>query len=129
MQEATASYAQSQTGPWILEVLRSYRRQGAASAFTAAVEILKGCHSFTMAWTAPAGFATESVRSMGSVDLGNRSWSASLSISGTIAVIERLVLVQVGSSLMLLEAATAAGPLRTAQVSTIAAHAAAKLAR
>jgi hypothetical protein len=125
--EATAAFAASQTGPWVQEVLRSYPRQGAAQAFTRTKAILAGCRTFSLAWSAPAQTATESVTAAPSPGLGSQSWSASIAVNSQVPVTERLILVQAGSSLLALQMASGLGLPTVAQVSTIAAAAVARL--
>lgn len=125
--QASMAFAASQTGPWIQEVLRSYPGQGAAQAFTATTAVLATCGSFTVSWTAPAETATESVHPLGPVNAGDRSWAASLTVNTQVPVTETLVLVQAGSSLLILQPTSAAGLPTTAQISTIIARAVSKL--
>ena len=115
--QASTAFAASQSGPWIQEVLRSYPQRGAARAFTATTAILAKCRNFTVAWTAPAETAAESIQPLGPVHAGDRSWSASLTVKTNVPLTETLVLVQVGSSQVILQVASAAGLPTLAQVS------------
>jgi hypothetical protein len=127
--EASASFAQSSAGPWILETLRSYPGQGAAQTFSSATATLAGCRTFTLSWTSPPEIATETLQPRGSAHLGNQSWSAALLVTTSIPVAESMVVVRDGGSTMLLEVASPVTvPLPTfAQVVAIAARATAKL--
>jgi hypothetical protein len=126
--EANVAFAASQTGPWVEEVLRSYPGQGASQAFTSTKVTLAGCHTFSLAWSAPAEAATESVTPAPSPSLGDQSWSASITVHGSVPVTERLVLVQAGSSLLALQVASAIGLPSDAQINAIAARAMTRLA-
>jgi hypothetical protein len=127
--EAQAAFAESVAGPWILQTLRSYPGQGAAQAFSAATATLARCPVFYLSWNNPPEAATEIIQPRGPVRLGNQSWSAAIAVLSTISQAATLILVRVGSSTVLIEAAAPDGvPLPTfAQVTAIAARAASKL--
>jgi hypothetical protein len=127
--EAQAAFAQSASGPWILQTLRSYPGNASANAVSAATATLSGCRSFALYWNGPPEVATETIQPMGSVHLGNQSWAAEIAVNSVISDSETLILVRVGNSTMLLEVATAAGvPMPTfAQAKTIAARAVSNL--
>jgi len=125
--QATAVFTAGPDGPWVEEVARSYPGQGAAQAFAAAVKTLAGCGTFTLGRTAAAG--TESVRPLGSVNLGRQSWSAAIATQTSIPVTETLILAQEGSSLVALQVASAAGLPPAGQIRSIAAQAIALLIR
>ena len=127
--ESQTAFAAGQDGPWILEVLRSYPRQVAAQALSTVTTDLSRCASFTLTWTSPpAETAAESVQPHGPVNLGDPSWSATLTVASSTPVSETLILVRVKTSLLELEVASAVGLPPTAQVISIAARATAKLA-
>ncbi len=127
--EAQAAFAQSLSGPWILQTLRSYPGQGAARAFNSATAALAGCPVFYVSWNSPPESATEIIQPRGAVHLGNQSWSAAIAVLSSISQAETLILVRVGSSTMLLEIAAPDGvPMPTfAQATAIAARATSKL--
>lgn len=127
--EASAAFAASQTGPWVLEVLRSYPGQGAAQAFGTAKTVLSGCHTFSIAWSSPQETATESVTPAAAPALGNQAWAATVDVQGSLPVAEELILVQAGSSLLALQVASAIGLPPASQVTGMATAAAAKLTR
>ena len=91
------------------KLLRSYPQQGASQAVTSTTAALAQCGSFTVSWTAPAETAAESVEPLGPVGTGNQSWSASVTVKTSIPMTERLILIQAGSSLLVLQVASAAG--------------------
>jgi hypothetical protein len=62
------------------------------------------------------------------VNLGDLSWSATLTVASSTPVSETLILVRVKTSLLELEVASAVGLPPTAQVISMAAGATAKLA-
>jgi hypothetical protein len=125
--QATAAFTAGPDGPWVEEVARSYPGQDAAKAFAAAVKTLAGCGTFTLGRTAVAG--TESVRPLGSVNLGRQSWSAAIATQTSIPVSETLILAQEGSSLVALQVASAASLPPAGQIRSIAAQAIALLIR
>ena len=125
--QATASFALSTAGPWIFETLRSYPGQRATQTFNSATATLAGCPSFLLRWSNPPAKATETVKPLGSVRLGNQSWSAAIGVITTIPVTETMILVRTGDSTMLLEVASSVGLPTFAQVVAIAARATSKL--
>ena len=127
MAQVGTAFADGLNGPQVVEILRSYPGHDAVQAFTALTNTLAGCGTFTLGWTTPAATGVESVRPLGSVNLGSQSWSAAITVKTTLTVTGRLVLVRVGSSLVALQMVAVGGLPPAVQPRAVAALAAAKL--
>jgi hypothetical protein len=125
--EASAAFAASQTGPWVLEVVRSYPGDGATAAFIAAKTVLSGCQAFSVAWTSPPQTATESVIPTAAPALGDQAWAALVNVTGSTPTTEDLILARAGSSLLALQVSSAVGLPPASQVTAMATTAVAKL--
>jgi hypothetical protein len=124
---------QSQTGPWILETLRSYPGQGAIGAFNADTATLAGCQTFTLNWPTPVQPSVEYVTTHGPVGAGNQSWTATITVVPQepgygIPEYDVQYFIRVGDSTLNLEITWAYGPLTVAQYKPLAVAAAERLA-
>jgi hypothetical protein len=99
--QARAFFALSQSGPWLLEVLRSYPANNAAATFNSVTSLLSHCGTFTIHW--PDGTsATETVAPSGSVGVGDQSWSAHTTVQETaFTTAENMVVARVGGTLVI----------------------------
>jgi Zn-dependent protease with chaperone function len=122
------AYAQSQTGPWLQEILRSYP-EDAVHAMENIGATLAGCRSFSVSWTTPpAASATETVRVLGPIGLGDQSWSATITVRGTeVTTGENLDIVRVGTSLIVLSHAGSPSAPPVTETKMIASVATARL--
>ena len=132
--QAETAFAQSQSGmgqagPWLLEIIRSYPGSGAVEAMESIRSTLASCGTFTITWTTPPpASATESVRMLGTLGLGDQSWSAEIFIRDTpFPTSENLDLIRVGTRLIVIShvGSPAAPPIT--ETRSIAATATARL--
>ncbi|MFB7336861.1 hypothetical protein FNH09_19125 [Streptomyces adustus] len=125
--EARVTFAQSQSGPFLQEVLRRSPGSGAREELAHAANVLSGCDTFSIGWS-DGMKGTEHVSALGSAGIGDVSWHATVTVtSETLTVQENLVLVVVDRTLVILsEAGSPAAPARSRTLS-LARTAAARL--
>ncbi|WP_143098828.1 hypothetical protein [Streptomyces sp. yr375] len=116
--EGRVTFAQSQSGPFLQEVMRWLPGTGARQDLDQAAAVLSGCGEFTIGWS-DGMTGTERVVAHGSAGVGDASWHATVTtVTGTFTVQETLVLVVVGKTLIVLsEAGSPAAPARSRTVS------------
>ena len=101
-QQARAYFAQSMSGPWLLEVLRSYA-SGAGAAFAQAADALTACRSFSETYPDGSGAAVE-LTARGAVGLGQASISADERVDyGLYTVQDTIVLAFSGRTLIVID--------------------------
>ncbi|MGX1544396.1 hypothetical protein [Streptomyces adustus] len=125
--EARVTFAQSQSGPFLQEVLRRSPGRGARDELEHAANALSGCATFSIGWS-DGMTGTEHVSVHGPAGIGDVSWHATITATtDTFTVQENLVLVVVGTTLVILsEAASPTAPARSRTL-TLARTAAARL--
>ncbi|MFD7873325.1 hypothetical protein ACFV5G_04225 [Streptomyces sp. NPDC059766] len=125
--EARVTFAQSQSGPFLQEVLRRSPGRGARDELEHAANALSGCATFSIGWS-DGMTGTEHVSVLGPAGIGDVSWHATITVTtDTFTVQENLVLVVVGTTLVILsEAASPTAPARSRTLS-LARTAAARL--
>ncbi|MFE2583117.1 hypothetical protein [Streptomyces sp. NPDC059378] len=125
--EARVTFAQSQSGPFLQEVLRRSPGRGARDELGHAANALSGCATFSIGWS-DGMTGTEHVSVLGPAGIGDVSWHATITVTtDTFTVQENLVLVVVGTTLVILsEAASPTAPARSRTLS-LARTAAARL--
>ncbi|MCX5372156.1 hypothetical protein OG613_36500 [Streptomyces sp. NBC_00015] len=116
--EARATFAQSQSGPFLQEVVRALPGSGARQDLQQAAAVLSGCGEFAIGWS-DGMTGTERVVAHGSAGIGDASWHATVTAtSETFTVQETLVLVVVGKTLVVLsEAGSPTAPARSRTLS------------
>lgn len=116
--EARATFAQSQSGPFLQEVMRGLPGTGARQDLRQAAAVLSGCGEFAIGWS-DGMTGTERVVAHGSAGIGDASWHATVTAtSETFTVQETLVLVVVGKTLVVLsEAGSPTAPARSRTLS------------
>ncbi|WP_329222550.1 hypothetical protein OG352_35485 [Streptomyces sp. NBC_01485] len=116
--EARVTFAQSQSGPFLQEVMRWLPGTGARQDLEQAAAVLPGCGEFTIGWN-DGMTGTERVVAHGSAGIGDASWHATVTTTNeTFTVQETLVLVVVGKTLVVLsEAGSPTAPSRSRTVS------------
>ncbi|MEV1061870.1 hypothetical protein [Streptomyces sp. NPDC050263] len=127
--EARVTFAQSQSGPFLQEVVRWLPGAGARQDLRQAAAVLSGCAEFAIGWS-DGMTGTERVVAHGSAGIGDASWHATVTATtGTFTVQETLVLAVVGKTLVVLsEAGSPTGPSRSRTV-TLARTATARVHR
>ncbi|MFF0451452.1 hypothetical protein ACFYT4_34705 [Streptomyces sp. NPDC004609] len=100
--ESRVAFAQSQSGPFLQQILRWLPGDGARRELNNAVNTLSGCGTYTIGW--PNGTeARQTVVPLGPAGVGSASWHATVTVDyGPVVVSETLVLVVVGRTLMIL---------------------------
>ncbi|OQR62542.1 hypothetical protein B6E66_18065 [Streptomyces maremycinicus] len=116
--EARATFAQSQSGPFLQEVVRALPGSGARQDLQQAAAVLSGCAEFAIGWS-DGMTGTERVVAHGAAGIGDASWHATVTAtSETFTVQETLVLVVVGKTLVVLsEAGSPTAPSRSRTLS------------
>ncbi|KQX78558.1 hypothetical protein [Streptomyces sp. Root1310] len=116
--EARATFAQSQSGPFLQEVMRGLPGSGARQDLRQAAAVLSGCAEFAIGWS-DGMTGTERVVKHGSAGIGDASWHATVTVtSETFTVQETLVLVVVGQTLVVIsEAGSPTAPARSRTLS------------
>ncbi|MEU9264525.1 hypothetical protein AB0E04_03600 [Streptomyces sp. NPDC048251] len=116
--EARATFAQSQSGPFLQEVVRGLPGSGARQDLRQAAAVLSGCGEFAIGWS-DGMTGTERVVAHGSAGIADASWHATVTAtSETFTVQETLVLVVVGKTLVVLsEAGSPTAPARSRTLS------------
>ncbi|MFE1882624.1 hypothetical protein [Streptomyces diastatochromogenes] len=100
--EARVTFAMSQSGPFLQQVLRRLPGTGAQQELKQAASALSGCPEFTIGWS-DGTTGTERVVPHGSAGIGDASWHATVTAStGTFTVEETLVLVVVRRTLLVI---------------------------
>ncbi|MGW1781188.1 hypothetical protein ACWCQQ_18895 [Streptomyces sp. NPDC002143] len=115
--EARATFAQSRSGPFLLEVVRWLPGTGARQDLQQAAAVLSGCAEFAIGWS-DGMTGKERVVAHGSAGIGDASWHATVTATtGTFTVQETLVLAVVGKTLVVLsEAGSPTAPSRSRTV-------------
>ncbi|MGW0945412.1 hypothetical protein ACWD4O_23085 [Streptomyces sp. NPDC002623] len=115
--EARATFAQSQSGPFLQEVVRWLPGTGARQDLQQAAAVLSGCAEFAIGWS-DGMTGKERVVAHGSAGIGDASWHATVTATtGTFTVQETLVLAVVGKTLVVLsEAGSPTAPSRSRTV-------------
>jgi hypothetical protein len=112
--ETRVTFAQSQSGPFLQQVLRWLPGTGARQDLNQAANVLSGCAEFTIGWS-DGMTGRESVVAHGSAGIGDASWYATVTATTErFTVQETMVLVVVGQTLVVLsEAGSPTAPPRS----------------
>ncbi|MGW2046098.1 hypothetical protein ACWCPF_13060 [Streptomyces sp. NPDC001858] len=115
--EARVTFAQSQSGPFLQEVVRWLPGTGARQDLQQAAAVLSGCARFSIGWS-DGMTGTQRVVAHGSAGIGDASWHATVTATTeTFTVQETLVLAVVGKTLVVLsEAGSPTAPSRSRTV-------------
>ncbi|MCG5211769.1 hypothetical protein [Streptosporangium sp. KLBMP 9127] len=105
VQYATVAYAKGETGPWVMETLRSYRSGSAKKAFDQAVAKLRKCRDFEQTYTRPKPRRTVavSVRGVRFPAVATQTWAAGIAVAeGSLVLTNVLVLARHKNKIMIL---------------------------